>query len=82
MEKLDSSRTRINYIRVNEVINKIIILMTLPKILLLFNLLFSSYKEMFFKTYINLVNYTFVNRIETFIIFSQPDNSKFQKLLN
>ena len=57
----------------NELMNMIIIFMTLCEILLAFLSLFFSCKETFSLmltiTYSNLINYAFVSRIETFIFF-------------
>ena len=64
---------RINYMGLNELMNMIIIFMTLCEILLAFLSLFFSCKETFSLmltiTYSNLINYAFVSRIETFIFF-------------
>ena len=64
---------RINYMGLNELMNMIIIFMTLCEILLAFLSLFFSYKETFSLmltiTYSNLINYAFVSRIETFVFF-------------
>ena len=64
---------RINYKGLNELMNMIIIFMTLCEILLAFLSLFFSYKETFSLmltiTYSNLINYAFVSRIERFVFF-------------